>query len=489
MRYFLIFLFHLFSIVCMSQQIIDNGIIYVDGHNNRYTLSSGRWFKNQLSYYIASTSTQLTDLECKNAIEEAFNVWESVSNFEFAEVNNVSDCDILIKWVTGYHGDSSPFLLNENTLAHTLGSSGANNNQREIHFNDYKNWTVNGNDNDVTSVAMHEIGHVLGLDHSDVSYSVMSAFYNYRTFLCPDDSKGLWAIYGCPFGITGPSILCNTNAYNINRLPSTFNTAWSFSGDCASLMISRLTTGYPNNQCVVDNSIGYQLNNLSLIATITQDGDTLTTLAKSVCANRSYLGSYSQTPSVVNQYGYPTIPETAFDFFSNGFDFNEIVVNPECNITLKCPRFKHMDFSTFGLGCNINRVDDETIILWPYRPTGLGGLITITASGNGNCNDFSFYINVQRAALSRQIELECRELSGNLVVSISPSSELMSQMIDTREANLNIMITEVLTGIIIFSQEITNTSISIPITGWRKGIYSIYVSNDEECLTRKIAIR
>ena len=51
------------------------------------------------------------------------------------------------------------------------------------------------------ALAVHEFGHSLGLDHSGVSNSVMSPYFNgfRRDFrLTEDDIKGIQSMYGKP---------------------------------------------------------------------------------------------------------------------------------------------------------------------------------------------------------------------------------------------------------------------------------------------------
>ena len=46
------------------------------------------------------------------------------------------------------------------------------------------------------AVALHEIGHILGLDESDTTNAVMYLFFQGKTHLEDDDIKGIQNLYG-----------------------------------------------------------------------------------------------------------------------------------------------------------------------------------------------------------------------------------------------------------------------------------------------------
>ncbi|NOZ38725.1 MAG: matrixin family metalloprotease [Planctomycetes bacterium] len=75
----------------------------------------------------------------------------------------------------------------------------------DIHFDTAELWSDDENDTlsdqdiDFFTVALHELGHSLGLGHSSVAGSVMVANYTGgRRTLGPDDIAGIQAIYGVP---------------------------------------------------------------------------------------------------------------------------------------------------------------------------------------------------------------------------------------------------------------------------------------------------
>ena len=175
----------------------------------RYEIGKKWWNKTSLKYYIDNTSASLTAPQRESIIQEAFQKWAAVSNLTFTQVFSSGSADIKLKWATGSHGDKDPFNPYTPgdtviTLAHTVGID-------EIHFNDYFTWIE---ENDTLSsgyillhVATHEIGHALGLDHSNVAGAIMYEGYTGQTTLGADDILGIGALYGLK-PILGNSAIC-----------------------------------------------------------------------------------------------------------------------------------------------------------------------------------------------------------------------------------------------------------------------------------------
>ena len=141
-------------------------------------------------------------------IQRAFAAWSAVANLTFVQVADdgaaystaTTSGDIRIG---GHYMDGA-----YRTLAHAyyppvnFGSAAG-----DIHFDTSETWGIGyaGTAIDIFQVLTHEIGHALGLRHSDDGSSLMAPTYN-ESFAGPqaDDIAGIQYLYGAP--VTTPPI-------------------------------------------------------------------------------------------------------------------------------------------------------------------------------------------------------------------------------------------------------------------------------------------
>ncbi|CAK9146269.1 unnamed protein product, partial [Ilex paraguariensis] len=183
---------------------------------SHYTFFPGtpRWpaSRTELSYGF-SPDNQISDT-VKNVFSGAFERWSEVTPLTFTETTSFYTADIKIGFFAGDHGDGEPFDGVLGTLAHAFSPPSG-----RLHLDDDENWVVDGNfidapsgtsAVDLESVAVHEIGHLLGLGHSSVEEAIMYPTISSgsrKTELANDDIEGIQVLYGANPNYNGTSTL------------------------------------------------------------------------------------------------------------------------------------------------------------------------------------------------------------------------------------------------------------------------------------------
>ncbi|XVF68331.1 hypothetical protein PTKIN_Ptkin10aG0196400 [Pterospermum kingtungense] len=149
---------------------------------SRYTFFPGepKWppSKTQLTYAVKPG----TRPDVSGPLAKAFFTWGLASNFTFSEVQDFNSADLKISFETGDHGDGLPFDGPGGALAHASAPPDG-----RFHFDATENWVVGAKEDayDLSTVCLHEIGHLLGLQHSSVQEAIMFALID------PGKTKGL----------------------------------------------------------------------------------------------------------------------------------------------------------------------------------------------------------------------------------------------------------------------------------------------------------
>ncbi|XP_022133603.1 metalloendoproteinase 1-like [Momordica charantia] len=128
------------------------------------------------------------------AVARALATWAGASQFTFAEAFEGETADIKISFERGNHGDGNPFDGRGGVLAHAFAPSDG-----RLHLDADESWTegVVFNEFDVETVALHELGHILGLGHSKIEAAIMWPFLDPGATkgLNADDIDGIHALY------------------------------------------------------------------------------------------------------------------------------------------------------------------------------------------------------------------------------------------------------------------------------------------------------
>ncbi len=145
----------------------------------------------------------------ESVIETAFEQWSSVANVSFTQVNNpASDIVLAGEYILSFSEFELAHALTPKEFIEAENETFSYIPWSEIHFNRMVNWSTDPNSewgHDLLTVATHEIGHALGLGHSDVEGALMSAEYLGVNALQPDDIAGIQFLYGAVSAVPQPS--------------------------------------------------------------------------------------------------------------------------------------------------------------------------------------------------------------------------------------------------------------------------------------------
>ncbi|NXO03043.1 MMP1 collagenase, partial [Rhinopomastus cyanomelas] len=162
---------------------------------------SPRWRKEDVTYRILNFTPDMLQADVEEAIAKAFQLWSSVTPLRFTRVYS-GHADIMISFASGFHGDFYSFDGPGGTLAHAYPPG--NDIGGDAHFDEDENWTkfTTYSGYNLFLVAAHELGHSLGLGHSNVFGALMYPIYmakDTRDYRLPqDDIDGIQALYGPP---------------------------------------------------------------------------------------------------------------------------------------------------------------------------------------------------------------------------------------------------------------------------------------------------
>ncbi|WP_083892213.1 matrixin family metalloprotease [Corallococcus coralloides] len=174
---------------------------FPDANLEDFAVAATRWPADHqtISYRFDSFSADVTQEQAREVFLRAFGLWSDVTPLRFVEAAEAAD--IRIRWANGDHGDGSSFDGAGTVLAHAFFPPPNNGELAgDAHFDEDETWSVAdpapaGTFN-LLCVAAHEIGHSLGLRHSDVPGALMQPFYGGQTVLGSDDVTGIQSLYG-----------------------------------------------------------------------------------------------------------------------------------------------------------------------------------------------------------------------------------------------------------------------------------------------------
>lgn len=157
-----------------------------------------RWHTFDLTYCFINGTNQFTDPEEFEIVASAFAVWAAQTPLTFTPLNSCASADIEISWQAGDHNSIEDFDGPGGILAYATFPNPFSPRKVFLRFDNDERWSNTGfQDVDLLTVAIHEIGHALGLGHSRDPRAIMYASYaGPRRALSADDIAGIQELYG-----------------------------------------------------------------------------------------------------------------------------------------------------------------------------------------------------------------------------------------------------------------------------------------------------
>lgn len=155
-----------------------------------------RWPSSSLTYSHANFTPDLSSAFVESSVTSAISAWTgATSGLAISKVG--SGGDIVLSFAVGDHGDGYPFDGVNGVLAHAFYPPYGG----DVHFDDSETWSSSGSGGyHFPTVALHELGHSLGLDHSFVAGAVMEPYYAGPRGLSEDDVLGIQELYAIRSG-------------------------------------------------------------------------------------------------------------------------------------------------------------------------------------------------------------------------------------------------------------------------------------------------
>ncbi|KAL9970696.1 hypothetical protein ACROYT_G023108 [Oculina patagonica] len=173
--------------------------------------TQGKWSKTHLTYFV-EPGEDLPHDQQRQIFADALQFWADVSGLTFSEAGSAAEADIKISFGRYSHGGTSvestcpyPFNGPGGVLAHAYFPQDG-----RAHFDEdetYTHGTSSGTN--LLWVAVHEFGHSLGLQHTNIQGAIM---YPYYTGYVPDmqlhsdDIAGIQSLYGSNSGGGGGEV-------------------------------------------------------------------------------------------------------------------------------------------------------------------------------------------------------------------------------------------------------------------------------------------
>jgi hypothetical protein len=283
-------------------------------------------------YYYSSVTSQLNASAAKAEIARAMAQWSAAVKVTWAPGSTATaNQTVNILWTTYAHGDAYPFTGPGGVLAHTFYPANPNPEPvaGDMHLNDSETWGI-GTNTDLFSVTLHELGHALGLGHSDNPNDVMYPYYKMNAGLQPGDIAAIQTMYAAQTGSTTPtpaptppptptgsalSLTVNATAATTTAAAVTLTGAATGGSGTISVTWSTASSSVAVSGAAAGSAAAWMISNIALAVgvntiTVTASTGSSAHVAQVVTITRQAASTTPPTPPVTTGGGSDTTPPT-----------------------------------------------------------------------------------------------------------------------------------------------------------------------------------
>lgn len=152
-----------------------------------------------LTYNLNTGTLPLGEDDVRGVLQSVLAQWSTYADITFMPTTQAgANSSIAVSFLSGEHGDGYPFTPYGTTVAHTFYPppipeplAG------DMHLNYDEDWSLDGS-LQLYAVMLHEMGHALGLGHSDNPDDVMYPYYQATRQISSGDIQALRTLYAAP---------------------------------------------------------------------------------------------------------------------------------------------------------------------------------------------------------------------------------------------------------------------------------------------------
>ena len=173
---------------------------------------SGGWSEDTSgTAYLTYSFGPLTPKMPADTVQQLFlqaqQQWAGLVNIVFSPTASRTGMrNVDLAFYSGDHGDGFPFDGPGGVLAHTFYPAPPNAEPiaGDMHMDADESWSSSGSGTDFYTVALHEMGHALGLGHTTGTTDVMYPFYRHNLTFSQTDINAIQSLYQARVAIAPP---------------------------------------------------------------------------------------------------------------------------------------------------------------------------------------------------------------------------------------------------------------------------------------------